>query len=107
MKNKSETSPNKNILILKKKKTKEILSNCNTIIMIDPPINILHVCRQKLAGYFATMCPRSSDPFYIVSHHVNRDTTSWTHSSVIYFAYIASSEGLCHCAVLPNKKCKL
>ena len=28
------------------------------------------------------MCPRSSDPFYIVSDYIKRVTTSWTHSKV-------------------------
>ena len=27
------------------------------------------------------MCPRSSDPFYIVSYYIKRVTTSWTHSN--------------------------
>ena len=25
-----------------------------------------------------TICPRSSDPFYIVTHYINWVTTSWT-----------------------------
>ena len=28
-----------------------------------------------------TICPRSSDPFYIVNYYINWVTTSWTHSS--------------------------
>ena len=28
-----------------------------------------------------TVCPRSSDPFYIVSYYKKWVTTSWTHSS--------------------------
>ena len=27
-----------------------------------------------------TVCPRSSDPFYIVSYYIKWVTTSWTHS---------------------------
>ena len=27
-----------------------------------------------------TICPRSSDPFYIVSYYIKWVTTSWTHS---------------------------
>ena len=30
----------------------------------------------------ATMCPRSSDPFYIVSYYIKWVTTAWTHSSL-------------------------
>ena len=30
-----------------------------------------------------TVCPRSSDPFYIVSYYINWVTTSWTHSTSI------------------------
>ena len=29
----------------------------------------------------STMCPGSSDPFYIVSYYIKRVTTSWTHSN--------------------------
>ena len=29
-----------------------------------------------------TACPRSSDPFYIVSYYMEWVTTSWTHSSL-------------------------
>ena len=29
---------------------------------------------------FYTICPRSSDPFYIVSYYTKLVTTSWTHS---------------------------
>ena len=28
---------------------------------------------------FHTMCPRSSDPFYIVTYYIIWVTTSWTH----------------------------
>ena len=30
-----------------------------------------------------TICPRSSDPFYIVSYSVNWVTTSWTYSTIL------------------------
>ena len=32
-----------------------------------------------------TMCPRSSDPFYIVSYKIKWVTTSWTHSIFSYY----------------------
>ena len=32
-------------------------------------------------GFWCTVCPRSSDPFYIVRYYINRVTTSWTESS--------------------------
>ena len=28
----------------------------------------------------ATVCPRSSDPFYVVSYYIKWVTTSWAHS---------------------------
>ena len=34
-------------------------------------------------SYFHTVCPRSSDPFYIVYYYINWVTTSWTYSSII------------------------
>ena len=33
-----------------------------------------------------TICPRSSDPFYIASYYIKWVTTSWTHS--IYFIFL-------------------
>ena len=30
-----------------------------------------------------TMCPRRSDPFYIVSYYIKWVTTSWTHSNLV------------------------
>ena len=38
-------------------------------------------------GYSATVCPRSRDPFYIVTHYSNYTkwvTTSWTDGIFIY-----------------------
>ena len=29
-----------------------------------------------------TICPRSSDPFYIVSYYIKLVTTSWTYSAI-------------------------
>ena len=31
-----------------------------------------------------TVCPRSSDPFYIVSYFIKWDNISWTYSTVLY-----------------------
>ena len=31
------------------------------------------------------MCPRSSDPFYIVTYYIKWDTTFWTHSNLACF----------------------
>ena len=35
---------------------------------------------QDLDIQYNTMCPRSSNPFYIVSYYIKWVTTSWTHS---------------------------
>ena len=37
---------------------------------------------DKTVGIY-TICPASSDPFYIVSYYIKWVTTSWTHS--MYF----------------------
>ena len=42
-----------------------------------------------LCRYY-TMCPRSSDPFYIVSYYIKWVITSWTHS--IYF-FLSQNSG--------------
>ena len=46
--------------------------------------------------YWSTICPGSSDPFYIESYNIKLVTTSWTHSKStarltfdFYTAYIA------------------
>ena len=35
-----------------------------------------------------TICPRSSDPFYIVSYYIKWVTTSWTYSMSHYKTFI-------------------
>ena len=37
-------------------------------------------------AYF-TVCPRSSDPFYVVSYYIKWVTTSWTHSMKLRLKY--------------------
>jgi len=32
-------------------------------------------------GIYHTICPRSNDPFFIVTYYIKWATTSWTHSS--------------------------
>ena len=39
---------------------------------------------------FHTVCPRSSDPFYIVTHYVNWVTTSWAYSMFNTYDLLAS-----------------
>ena len=46
-----------------------------------------------------TVCPRSSDPFYIVSYNIKWVTTSWTFSMKIIlwaqFQVLQSALGVC------------
>ena len=39
----------------------------------------------KLLSITTTVCPRSSDPFYIVGYYITWVTTSWTYSTTLYF----------------------
>ena len=39
------------------------------------------------------MCPRSSDPFYIVSYNIKWATTSWTYSTCRCWSLCSSSKG--------------
>ena len=41
--------------------------------------------RFLLACFCYTVCPRSSDPFYIVTYNINWVTTSWAHSTSFFF----------------------
>ena len=36
----------------------------------------------QYSSYNHTVCPRSSDPFYIVSYDMKWVTTSWTYSTI-------------------------
>ena len=36
-----------------------------------------------------TVCPKGSDPFYVVSYYIEWVTTSWTYSMIFYFDKIA------------------
>ena len=43
------------------------------------------ICPTKVViCCFKTVCPRSSDPFYIVSHCIKWVTTSWTYSIIAH-----------------------
>ena len=35
-----------------------------------------------MEGVIITVCPRSSDPFYVVTYYIKWVTTSWTHSNI-------------------------
>ena len=39
--------------------------------------------RQKYLNDTYTVCPRSNDPFYIVSYYIKWVTTSWTDGSIL------------------------
>ena len=38
--------------------------------------------KQGLILFLRTVCPRSSDPFYIVTYYIKRVTNSWTDSTI-------------------------
>ena len=38
-----------------------------------------------LSSIFLIICPRSLDPFYIVTNNINREKTSWTYSTPYSF----------------------
>ena len=37
-----------------------------------------------------TMCPKSSNPFYIVSYYIKWVTTAWSHSNITFIAIYLS-----------------
>ena len=43
---------------------------------------ILHLNREPIYKY--TVCPRSSDPFYVVSYYIKQVITSWTYSIFVF-----------------------
>ena len=49
----------------------------------------------EISYTYHTLCPRSSDPFYIVSYYIKWVTPSWTHSIIGEDYLIASTASLC------------
>ena len=52
--------------------------------------NIWWLWQTLITNYFSltdlpTVCPRSSDPFYVVTYYIKWATTSWTDSASIYW----------------------
>ena len=50
--------------------------------------SVKHICMKK----YYTVCPRSSDPFYIVSYYIKWVTTSWTHSCIFIHSHTIDKE---------------
>ena len=40
------------------------------------------IIQRYWCGFSGTVCPGSSDPFYIVTYYIKWVTTSWTYSTV-------------------------
>ena len=49
----------------------------------------MNVFNQINSNINDTVCPRSSDPFYVVTYYIKWVTTSWTHSIIYYLTAIA------------------
>ena len=47
------------------------------------PTKLRKCARSPLYSGVYAICPRSSDPIYIVSYYIKWVTTSWTHSIVV------------------------
>ena len=63
----------------------------------DKLIFFLHACALYYELPSDTMCPRSSDPFYIVTYYIKWFTTSWTYSICMYKQTLKiSSEAPCY-----------
>ena len=48
--------------------------NISEFMKIKDHLHYLH--------YHYTVCPRSSDPFYVITYYIKLITTSWTYSTV-------------------------
>ena len=44
--------------------------------------------KNILADYIDTLCPRTSDVFYVVTYNIKWVTTSWTHSIYIHSSLV-------------------
>ena len=53
----------------------------------SPPL--LRNLPPKIVGVYSTVCPRSSDSFYIVTYYINWVPTSWT-SSIVHLISCSS-----------------
>ena len=54
--------------------------------------------QERLQPRYSTVCPGSSDPFYIVTYNIKWVTTSWTHSREkdlsTYYCYVHQERGV-------------
>ena len=60
-----------------------VLFSPECFVSNDVDLNIYHFALRihiSVSVFFYTVCPGSSDPFYIVSYYIKRVTTSWTYS---------------------------
>ena len=60
-----------------------------------------------LYSYQNTICPRSSDPFNVVTYYIQRVTNSWTHSSCIFNFKSWTSDSPRNTAILSRNLSKL
>ena len=50
------------------------------VVLIEREGDLMEIKCNRSDPAHGTVCPRSSDPFYIVSYYINWVTTSLTHS---------------------------
>ena len=69
------------------------VNNLSTIVLILLVSVKYAIYIKKITRYLmCTVCPRSSDPFYIVSNYIKLVTTSWTYSILnIFFWRVTTS----------------
>ena len=65
----------------RKKKVMNLPGSCR--VVRAPPVLRGHYIVANFYTVSSTVCPGSSDPFYIASYYVNWFTTSWTYSMKI------------------------
>ena len=58
------------------------------------PASLLILAASVGTKRFDTICPKSSDPFYIVTYYIKWVTTSWTHSMYRFSSSIVLYAGI-------------
>ena len=53
-------------------------------LLAPEPWNLRDDIGNTIQNIKHTVCPRSLDPFYILSYYIKWVTTSWTHSMINY-----------------------
>ena len=63
---------------------KNILQHAHTLLAVEPWYQGTWWQILKVTKWLVLKCPRSLDPFYIVSYYIDWDKTTWTYNNSLF-----------------------